>query len=436
MTHDGNHRTRLPIRPDLGLGRPIAGLFWAYLLWNVGFTLFATVWTVFVQRLGAEPAQVGLVVGAAVIGRTLLSYPAGVLAGRVRPLPIVAVSMALPVAGMLVLLVSDAWWQALVAAVLIELSGLGIPALSVWLASASAAGQQTRSFTYVYTVAPQAALLLGPLLGGVTADRLGFPAVFVAASALFTVSVLIVVVVGRMRAADGVVASPAGMNAHDQTPEPVVQAAPGENESVAAMLRRPAIRIVVLLHLLVPLVPFIGFVLLANFLTDERDISLSLIGTLGSVGAAAGLVASLVINRVSALRNPFVGIAASLVAGAVGLALLQVDGPVLVLVVAFMLRALLNPVWSFLSAAVAEVTPVRDRGRVFGLSETGAGVGDIAAPLAAGGLYQLNPGLPLVVSFLGTVPLAVWAWTLRHRSGAGTTGLDGETTLIDRPRSD
>lgn len=421
MTFHGNRRARLPLQPALGLDRPIAGLFWAYLLWNVGFTLYATVWTVFVQRLGAEPAQVGLVVGAAVIGRTLLSYPAGILAGRLRPLPIVAASMALPVVGMLVLLVSGAWWHALVAAVLIELSGLGIPALSVWLASASAVGQRTRSFTYVYTVAPQAALLLGPVIGGLTADRLGFPAVFVAASAFFTVAVLVVVWLGRSRPVAVVGPSSAGSTVDDVTIGRGAEDTPEADESVAALLRRPAIRVVVLLHLLVPLVPFTGFVLLANFLTEERNVSLALIGTLGSVGAAAGLVASLAIGRVGAFRNPFVGVTASLAAAAVALALLQVDGPVLVLVAAFMLRALLNPVWSFLSAAVAGVTPERSRGRVFGLTETSAGAGDIAAPLAAGGLYQVDPGLPLVVSCLGTIPLAVWAWTLRRRSGADTT---------------
>lgn len=420
MNHDGNGNRRRRIRTTTGLDRPVAVLFWAYLLWNIGFALYATVWTVFVQRLGAEPAEIGLVVGAAAVGRTLLSYPAGVLADRRAPLPILAVSMALPVAGLLILLVSTAWWQALVAAVVIELSGLGVPALSAYLATASPDGQRTRSFTWVYTVAPQTALLVGPVLSGVVADRLGFPAVFTAAGAFFLAAVLIVVWLGRARTTPTVatpaVASPAVWGASGPAPRGDGPAS-DEAAAAAALLRLPAIRTVVLLHLLVPLLPFTGFVLLANFLVGERDISLALIGTLGSLGAAVGLAGSLIITRVPLLNNPFAGIAACLGAAVVALALLQVDGPVLVLAVAYALRALLNPVWSFLSAAVAQVTPERNRGRVYGLTETSAGVGDIAAPLAAGGLYQVSPGLPLVMSCLSTVPLVVWVAVLgwRHR---------------------
>ena len=410
MNDDGNGNRLGRIQATTGLARPVAALFWAYLLWNIGFALYATVWTVFVQRLGADPAEVGLVVGAAAVGRTLLSYPAGVLADRRDPLPVVAASMALPIAGLLILLVSTAWWQALVAAVLIELSGLGVPALSAYLAASSPAGQRTRSFTWVYTVAPQAALLIGPALSGVVADRLGFPAVFTAAGAFFLAAVLIVAWLGRKRP-DG---QSVGHDTDELAPEgkgPV----PDATGTVITLLRRPAIRTVLLLHLLVPLLPFTGFVLLANFLVDERAVSLSLIGTLGSVGAAVGLAVSLAITRVPLLTNPFAGIAVCLAAAVVALALLQIDGTVLVLAVAYGLRAMLNPVWSFLSAAVAQVTPERNRGRVYGLAETGAGVGDVAAPLAAGGLYQVSPGLPLLVACLSTIPLVVWTAVLGRR---------------------
>ena len=404
------------IRPAAGLARPVATLFWAYLLWNVGFTLYATVWTVFVQRLGAAPAEIGLVVGAAAVGRTLLSYSAGVLADRRSPLAVVGVSMALPVAGLLILLVSTTWWQALVAAVVIELSGLGVPALSAWLAAASPAGQRTRAFTWVYTVAPQAALLLGPALSGMVADRLGFPAVFTAAGTFFLAAVLIVVRLGRARPDGTPVGSVTSTVRAGAEPAPEGDGpAPDASIPVTVLLRPPAIRTIVLLHLLVPLLPFTGFVLLANFLVGERDVSLSLIGTLGSIGAAVGLAVSLAIARVPLLSNPFTGIAACLGAAIAALALLQLDGPVVVLAIAYALRALLNPVWSFLSAALAEVTPERRRGRVYGLAETSAGVGDVAAPLAAGGLYQVSPGLPLVVACLTTIPLAFWAVVLGRR---------------------
>jgi MFS family permease len=93
-----------------------------------------------------------------------------------------------------------------------------------------------------------------------------------------------------------------------------------------------------------------------------------------------------------------------------------------VIVVGFMLRAAANPVWSLMSAAVAQVTPERYRGRVYGLCETAAGAGDVGAPLLAGQLYSVDPRLPLVVALTTTAPLAVGAFWL-HRLGGRMAAL-------------
>ena len=384
-----------PLALDAGIGT----LFGAYLLWNVGSAMYLTVWTVFIQRLGASPIEIGTVVGGGALARALLSIPAGIVVDRFSPWPLMVTTMALPVPGLMLLSLATAWWQALPAAVVIELSGLAIPAMSALIAAATTPSTRTRAFTYVFHIAPQTALIIGPLAGGVLADRNGFRGVFLVAATCIGVGTLLL---GRIDRTIGR-RDASSRSDTDHAGSPI------------ALLRDPAIRTVAVLHLLVPLLPFTGFILLANYLVSERSVSLSLLGSFGAVGAVSGLLAGLIVSHWHPLSRPFVGIGACL--GCAVLALLVFQSPVAAvgLAVGYALRSATNPVWSLLSAAAADVTPERLRGRVFGLTETSAGIGDVGAPLAAGGLYAVAPWLPLLVATVTTLPLAGWAFVLNRR---------------------
>jgi MFS family permease len=140
------------------------------------------------------------------------------------------------------------------------------------------------------------------------------------------------------------------------------------------------------------------------------------------VGAAVGLGAGLLVSHSRPLSRPFFGLGVCLVCATAALGLFLLSGAIAVIVLGFMLRAASNPVWSLMSAAAAEVTPERYRGRVYGLCETAAGAGDVGAPLLAGQLYAVDPRLPLVVAFTTTAPLALGAFGMHRRRGALQTG--------------
>ena len=405
----------------IGPGANVETLFWAYLLWNGGFAVYLTVWTIFIQHLGADPFQIGLVVGGGAVARTLLSIPAGAAVDRFSPYPVMIGTMALPVAGMIGLCLVTAWWQALLAAVGIELSGLAIPAVSARIAAVTEPAARTRAFTYIFLIAPQVGLIAGPAASGFLADRAGFRAVFLTAAALFGLGLVLLAQVdrtaGHIRPADASMES-GGLPA-DAAGSPI------------AMLRDPAIRTVVLLHVLVPLLPFTGFTLLANYLVSERGMTLTQIGTFGSVGAVAGLLAGLAISHWPPLGRPMFGLGVCLGSAALALLIFQLPLPAIAIAAGYALKAAANPVFSLLSAAAADVTPEQLRGRVYGLAETGAGIGDIAAPLAAGTLYAVTPGLPFLVALIATIPVALWAFALNRRWPHGRPA--AETAATDEP---
>ncbi len=339
--------------------------------------------------------------------------------------------MALPVLGMVALLASTAWWQALLAVLIVELSGLGVPALSKLLAATASPEARTRSFTWLYTVAPQSALLVGPALSGLLADGFGYPVVFVVAAICFGTGVVLLIPLVRA-SPDGADGSDGSVPVVAGSSEPAISSVAatadpdGSDGTIRVALRQPGVRFVLLLHVLVPLLPYTGFVLLANFLVEERGVTVGTVGLLGSVSAGAALVVGLVLGRSRRLRDPFTGLAICLGCGALALGLVWLGGPMVVLVAAVVLRGVLSPVFALLAVAVAQVTPPHLRGRVFGVAETGAGVGDIAAPFAAGSLYQSNPALPLLAGVGTTIPLAAWVALSRSRFRAGLEVVKGE----------
>ena len=386
-------------RDGLGLGRDVGLLFWAHLFSGAAFAVQATLWTLFIRSLGANPQQIGAVVGGAAIVRTVLAVPAGSLVDRLSPKPIIVAASILPVVGTVIFIAATEWWHALAGALLLETSGLAIPAMSAYIAAATSEEGRTRAYTYVYTLSTQVGLTIMPVFGGLLAEWIGFRAVYVVSGLLFAVAIGFFGRITNHR--------PVGHRDNDDDDGI-------ERPGYRQLLQLPGVWVVVTFHLLVPLLPFIAIALLPNFLNEERGLSYATLGLLGSIGSAVGLGMSLLVSHWRPLGRPFFGMGVCLGLIATGLGLFLSSGVFVVIVIAYILRCSMGSVWSLLAAAVADVTPERLRGRAFGLCELGAGAGDIGAPLVAGSLYDADPRLPLWVGLLTTAPLAMSALIVHH----------------------
>jgi MFS family permease len=330
----------------------------------------------------------------------VLAVPAGALVDRVSAKPVIVATMAMPVIGALIFVLSTAWWHALLGVVFVELSGLAIPAVSAYIASATDPATRTRAYTYIYSIAIQIGMMAAPIGAGFIAEAFGFRLVYGMAAVLFGAAAGVFVLLANPRAI-----GPTGNDGQQRV------------TGYGPVLRLPSVWVVAGLHVLVPLLPYIGLVMLPNFLVDERGLTLGTIGTLASVGSGAGLLFSVVVSHWSPLTRPFFGMSVCLALVSSALGLFLVSGALGAIVIAYMLRAAMGPVWSLIAAAVADVTPERLRGRAYGLCELGAGIGDVSAPIASGQLYGVDHRLPLTVGFLATVPLAISAAVLHRLRG-------------------
>ncbi|MGH9175656.1 MAG: MFS transporter, partial [Vicinamibacterales bacterium] len=279
MEHDraGSGRRRPDwLRPDLGLGRNNGLLFWAYLVWGAGFTLQIALWTIFIESLGATPAQIGLVVGGGAVVRTLLAIPAGSLADRFPLKPVMVGMMGIPILGAAGLAVATEWWHALAGAVLMDLSAVGIPATSAYIAAAARPEERTRAMTYIFNISGLLTMIVAPAIGGWLAQEAGFRVVYIVGAVLFAGGIAIVALIDDVR--------PAAESSDGDSAGPQL--------GYRDLLRLPGIRVVLGFHLAVPLFAFTGVALLPNFLKDERGLSVATIGVLASLGSIAAFGAS------------------------------------------------------------------------------------------------------------------------------------------------
>ena len=378
--------------PSFKLERDNLILFYAQLLMHLGIGLQIILWPLYIASLGATAVQIGVVIGGAAILRTVLVIPAGALSDRLSTRTLILATTSMMVPGGAIIAVAQTWWQALIGALLLEIAGVGIPAISSHIAAAATPSQRTHAFSMIFSVAAGAGVLVGPPIGGIVAELTTLRTVFV------IVVILYVACLGLSFFLKEIAPGQTGAEDSAGEPEPV-------NGGYRQVIRNPAIVSIATLHALVPLTLSTGTILLPLFLEEVRGVSLSQIGILGAISAAGGILLGLVAGRSRHLAKPFTGMIATVLLTGAGLLLLRVSDALVIIGVAFFLRGTYNVVWAMLGSALSDVAPERNRGRAYGLAEFGAGVGDTTAPLLAGWLYATREMLPLEVAVIACIPL-------------------------------
>lgn len=138
----------------------------------------------FAKDLGAGPLMVGLINSAFLLTSGLGAFPLGLLADRLGRRALINGGLLLSLATALLLAVSTAPWQLLV---IYLFFGLGLaaigPTLMAYVADISPVTHLGRSYG-AYTLAIYSGMSLGPALGGLLTQWLGFRLLFVASAVI------------------------------------------------------------------------------------------------------------------------------------------------------------------------------------------------------------------------------------------------------------
>ena len=158
---------------------------------DLGSGITTPVLPLYAGSLGAGIGLAGTIVGAIGVSRTLVDLPAGYLATRVNRRLLLGLSPLLVAVAALGAAVAPGYWL-LVPARLLEGAGIALVNTIAMIALAdSVAGKGNRGrIMSLYQAARRGGNGLGPLVGGVLADALGYRAVYLVYAALAAASFL------------------------------------------------------------------------------------------------------------------------------------------------------------------------------------------------------------------------------------------------------
>jgi MFS family permease len=347
----------------------------ALLTWGVGEGMFLIFVPLYLEEMGANPLMIGSIFGVFGLMMMVSHIPAGYLSDRIgrRPLLVAAWLMG----GI------AAWMMALAPSLWFFVAGYLLYGITAFVSSplfsyvTAARGNFSTGRVMTLTSAMfNAGMVAGPLLGGWIGDQLGLKATFLIAACVLLVSVALIFFL-----------KPQPRDEHD-----------GAQGSQNNLFQNKKFVIILVVAFLGTFVMYLPQPLTPNFLQNERGVSFTQIGLLGSVGGFGNVAFNLLLGHL----NPRLGFI--LGQGFVGLAAL-----------AFWWGNL--PVWYALGyfmfggyrvarllvfAQVRAFIHQAQMGLAYGFTETVNSLGVILSPLLAGYLYEQDPALiyPLTLGLI------------------------------------
>lgn len=394
-------RLRLP-RISLGLDSDNKLMFWGMFFNEAGIGVFMTLWPLYIDFLGASPAEIGLVIGFWGFARLAFLMPSGMLIERFPAKRLILATRIGAIAGYALMSIAQSWWQLFPGLILMAASTASFPVISSVIAEVAGRGRaRARAFTLILNVGPSIALLASPALGGILAETISLRAIFVAA-AVFNVAGFLVF--SRMSQRD-------------------VHLPQGPPVTYTEVLRDVGTRQILLLAFAVIFSMIMGVTLVPNLLRQVHEIPIGQIGFLGSMAAIGSISIGLLLSNVKALENSMLAFSLTIAAVAGAMTLFIFGEAIWFFALGFVLRGGLLAAFSVMYATLSDVTPDRLRNRAYVLAEFMAGSGFALAPFVAGWFFGIRPELPMIVAAAVLLPmLAVTLMLSRRFATSSETG--------------
>ena len=335
----------------------------AMLTWGLGEGMFFIFQPLYIQQFGAEPILIGTILGFNGLVMTIAQIPSGYLADKIGRRMMMRFSWITGVIATWVMALAPSLGWFVAGLLLYGLTSSVMAPLNTYIQGARGKWSVGRAVSFV-SAAYNIGGVLGPIIGGFIGENFNLRMVYFAAGIIFTLSTVIVLFAQKQPLEDHAIIEGEGHLL--------------QNKRFLGML---GIIFLVMLAVTLPQP------LAANFLQNQRGLSLGQIGQLGSLTALGSVSIMLVFGHLQA-----------------GSALLV--GQISVMLFAFLLWQGGGFIWYgighiFLGGfrlcramTVALVRPVvRDKevGLAFGMVESFNSLAYVLAPVLAGLLYDWRP---------------------------------------------
>jgi predicted MFS family arabinose efflux permease len=388
------HRTGALI--PLGISRNLALVAGAVFIWGLGEGLFIFFLPLTLQRWDVDAVQTGVVLSMIGVIMALVQVPAGYLSDRIGTRPLILAAFMLGVASAVVMAMARSLPVYVTGLLAYGVTSFVVAPMNSYITALRGGWSVQRAMTFV-TASMQVGAIFGPILGGWIAEISGLSTVFWYSAGLFLASLLVISLTRRPAEQEPQAAS-------------VGLVSPLSNPRFLGLL---AIVVITVFALSVPQQ------LTSLYLQDVHHLSIQQIGGMGTAASIGTAVVMFALGNLPARGGMLVG--QLLLAG---FALLMWRGQSAA--VFFSGYFMIGGYRLYRSMALAfsrSMVDARDIGLAYGLVETGNALAVIAAPLAAGFLYNQQPAM------VYTASLAALAFTTLL-NGLLRQPLKNETTPV------
>lgn len=354
------------------MSRDLIFIALSLLIWGLGEGAFFPFQPLYLQQLGADPIDIGAILGAFSLAATLAHIPAGYLADRIGRRPLMW-------AGWLVGLVAT-WLMALATTLSVFTLGMimygatmfVVSPLNSYITSARGKFSVGRALTLISAMYNVGAIG-GPLLGGWIGQNYGYRSLFLFAACIFVVSTALILLI---------------------RPQPVE--ARSNLQVGDKLFANPLYLRFMGLVFLAAFAMFLPQPLAPNYLQNQRDLSLVAIGQLYSINALGVIVMNLLLGQMEHRLGYLLGQAA---VGVFALVIWQQSGMAWYMLAYFFLGGY-RTARSLAIAQVQTLVHPANMGLAYGVSESITGTANILVPILAGLIYARNPDTIFPVSLV------------------------------------
>lgn len=347
----------------------------ALMIWGIGEGMFLFFQPLYLQQLGADPLQIGGILGLTSAFMTAVHLPAGYLSDRIgrRPMMLAAWFTA----------TAATWWMAMAKTLPIFVVGSILYSMTIFVAVpmnsylTTARGNLSvgRALTLVSAFYNMGAIL-GPIIGGWIGSRLGLQRNFFIAGIIFLFSTALICLI---------------------RPQPIEPAFKTREQKRIQQVLTPTFLRFLFIAFLVMFMLYLPQPLTVNYLQNERGLGLNQIGQLISLRSLGVVFLSLTLGQFNA-RTGFLTSQIAVCAFA-GLIWKSVSFPGYA--IGYLLGGGFQTARSFIAAQGRALMEADTMGVGYGMIETTVSTAIVLAPLLAGFLYSLRPESVYITSLVG-----------------------------------
>jgi len=335
----------------------------ALFMWGIGEGMFFLFQPIYLQQLGANPIQIGAILGAAGFVMTLVHIPSGHLSDRLGRKPMLVAAWIVGVGAAFLMAFAQDLALFVTGLLLYGFTAFVISPLDSYVTAARGKWSVGRAITFI-SMTFNAGAVLGPITGGWLGDHFGLRRVYLIAAFTFVISTILILFI-RAQPRDH----------HD----------PGDPP--AALLTNWRYLGFLAVFFTVAFATYLPQPLTPNFLQNQRGLSLSTIGQLGSIGSLGNTALNFVMGQLEARAGFVLG---QLGVAAFSLLLWRGSG-----FGSFALAYFLLGGFRVLRGlGIAQVRPLvheSQMGLAYGIAETVGSATVLLAPPLAGYLYSRDP---------------------------------------------